>query len=352
MNQKQIFVLSFFILLILIFLQLVGVFHLFLTPILWAVILTMVFYPLYERCLKWVKGRRNLASAMVTLFVVIVTTGPMVFFSGTLVKEVLQFYQDVGQWVSSGRYESLVGNLLHSPLRSVWEKILEKTSSLDIQIIPLLAKTAQSISQSIVNQIQSGAKNFLVFVINYWIAIFIFFFFLRDGEFLGRGLKDIFPMTLENKEKMFGRLSVTVSAVVRGLVVTAVVQAVLAGIAFLVLGVPFPVFLSFLVAFLAIVPIGGAVVVWLPSAIYLGLSGSWSKAIILFFWCALVVSTIDNIIKPLLIGDKTKIPTLFLFLAILGGLAYYGFIGVFLGPIFLSLFMTLIEIYRKEYKNT
>lgn len=351
MNQKQIFVLSFFILLLLIFLQLVGVFQLFLTPILWAVILTMVFYPFYERCLKWVKGRRNLASAMVTLLVVIVTTGPMVFFSGTLVKEVLQFYQDVGLWIAQGRYEVFVGNLLHSPLRILWEKILEKTAALDIQIIPLLGKAVQNISQAIVGQIQSGAKNFLVFVINYWIAIFILFFFLRDGESLGRGFKDLFPMTLENKEKVFGRLSTTVSAVVRGLVVTAVVQAILGGVAFFVLGVPFPVFLSFLIAFLAIIPIGGAVVVWLPSAVYLGVSGSWSKATILFFWGALVVSAVDNFIKPFLIGGKTKIPTLFLFLAILGGLAYYGFIGIFLGPIFLSLFMTLIEIYRKEYKD-
>lgn len=351
MKQRQLFILSFFVLLILIFLQLIGIFKLFLIPILWAIILTLVFYPVHVRFLRLFKRRKNLAAFATVLVVFVLTVGPMVFFSGTLVREILQFYADVGGWIAEKKYEAVWNRLLESPLRVIWDKIMEKTASLDIQIVPVLAKAAQSASQMIVGQVQSGAKNFLLFVLNYVIMIIIFFFFVRDGEAMGRAVKDLFPMTKENKEIVFDRLSVTVSAVVRGLVITGGVQAVLAGLAFWILGVPFPVFLALLIAFLAMVPIGGAVLVWLPSAVYLYLDGHWGRALILFLWGALVISTVDNFLKPLIIGEKTKLPTLFLFLSILGGMAFYGLIGVFLGPLMVALFLTLIDIYRKEYKT-
>lgn len=349
MTQRQIFILSFFVLLVLIFFQLVGVFRLFLTPILWAIILTIVFFPLHKKFLKLLRGRKTWAALATALVVFVVTVGPMIFFSGTLVREILQFYASVGTWISDKSYEAVWARVLDSPLRVVWDKIIEKTAALNIEIVPLLGRSAQKMSEVIVGQIQSGAKNFLFFVLNYFITIVIFFFFVRDGEAMARGIKDLFPMTRENKDIVFSRLEVTVSAVVRGLVVTGGVQAILAGLAFWILGVPFPVFLALLVAFLALVPIGGAVVVWAPSAFYLFLSGSWVKALILFLWGALVISTVDNFLKPLLIGEKTHIPTLFLFLAILGGMSFYGLIGVFLGPVILAIFLTLIDIYRKEY---
>jgi len=348
-TQRQLFILSFFVLLVLVFLQLIGVFQLFLHPLLWAVILALIFYPLYTRCLRLFRGRKNLASLTVVLLVLVLTAGPMTFFSGTLVREVIDFYQKVGGWILEKKYELLWDRILDSPLRIVWDKIIEKTGALDIQIVPLLGTAVQGISQAIVGQIQEGAKNFLFFVINYLITLFILFFFLRDGESMERGLKALFPMTRENKKVVFQRLTTTVSAVVQGLVVTGAAQGLLAGLAFWILGVPFPVFLALLIAFLALAPIGGAVLVWLPSAGYLFASGHWGKALALFLWGVLVVSAVDNFLKPLLIGGKTKLPTLFLFLAILGGLAFYGFIGVFLGPIMLALFLTLIEIYRKEY---
>ena len=352
MTQRQLFVLSFFVFFILIFFQLVGVFKLFLTPILWAVILALVFYPLYLRVCRLLRGQRTLASLAVVLLVILLTAGPMTFFSGTLVREVLDFYQRVGGWMAEQKYLVLWNRVLNSPLRILWDKIVEKTAVLDIQIAPLVTKALQGFSHTLVGQIQQGAANFVFFILNYFVTMFIFFFLLRDGESLGKGLKNLFPMTRENKEVVFGRLSNTVSAVVRALVVTGVIQGLLAGLSFWVLQVPFPVFLSLLIAFLALVPIGGGVLVWIPAAIYLLVSVSWIKALILFLWGTVVVGTVDNIIRPWIIGEKVKIPTLFLLLSIVGGLSFYGFIGVFLGPVMLTLFFTLVEIYRKEYPDS
>jgi predicted PurR-regulated permease PerM len=349
MTQKQLFILSFFVFFIIIFVELLGIFRIFMTPLLWAVILALVFYPLYERLLKVVKGRKNIASALTVLVVAMLTVGPMILFTGTLVKEALGFYQDLAVSLNAKRYEGLWENFLDSPLRHVWDSIAQKTANLNIQIVPLLGRAAQQISESVVNQVQSGAKNFLFFVLNYFITIFIFFFFLRDGNAMAHGLIDLFPMTHENKRMVFQKLSDTVTAVVHGLVITGGIQAVLGGLAFWVLGVPFPLFLAMLIAFLALVPIGGAILVWCPAAAYLFLSGHGIKGLILFIWGTVIVSMVDNVVKPLVISNKTNLPTLFLFLAILGGLSFYGLIGIFLGPIILALFLSLIEIYRKEY---
>jgi len=339
----------FFTLLILIGLQLLHIFHLFLIPILWAMILAIVFFPLYRWFLALFRGRRNLTACWVLLLVILITVGPMVFFSGTLAGEALDFSGKVAGWIHSGGYQAALERGLNSPLGGVWSQIREKTGELNIEIVPLTVKFLERLTQSIAGQLQTGAKNFLVFVFNYLVTIVAFFFFLRDGEALVRGFTEVVPMSPENKGHILGRLEETVTAVVRGVGLTGVTQGALAGLAFWALGIPYPVFLALLIAFLAFLPIGGAAMVWIPASVYLFFGGHPVKALVLFIYGTLVISMVDNFLKPLLIGGKIRIPTLFLFFSILGGLSYYGFIGVFLGPVVLTLFLALIQIYRKEY---
>jgi predicted PurR-regulated permease PerM len=135
------------------------------------------------------------------------------------------------------------------------------------------------------------------------------------------------------------------------LVVTALIQGLLAGAAYWILGVPFPLVLAALTALFSFIPFGGTALVWVPVAIYLlWLAPIW-KGIVMLAWGAGVVSTIDQFLKPLLIGHGAQLPTLFLFFSILGGLAAYGFIGLLLGPILLAILITAIQIYREEYQN-
>jgi predicted PurR-regulated permease PerM len=158
-------------------------------------------------------------------------------------------------------------------------------------------------------------------------------------------------MEAHYKEEIFRQFYETVSAVVQGMVVTAVLQGVFAGIGFVITGVPYSVFLGSLSALASFQPFGGAAIIWLPAALYLGLMGSWGWAIVLIVYGAVFVGMIDNVIKPYIIGERTKLPTLFLFLGILGGLQAYGFLGVFLGPVVLATIMAFVDIYRKEYSH-
>jgi predicted PurR-regulated permease PerM len=159
----------------------------------------------------------------------------------------------------------------------------------------------------------------------------------------------VVPLDEAHKQKIFTRLDVTLRAVVKGVIITAMVQGLLAGAAYAVLGVPFPVVLMALTALLAPLPFGGTALIWLPVAGYLYAAGPIWKAIAMLIWGAGVITMVDNFLRPLLIGKDAQLPVLFLFFSIIGGLAAYGMIGLFLGPILLAILMTAIQIYREEY---
>ena len=141
----------------------------------------------------------------------------------------------------------------------------------------------------------------------------------------------------------------TFSAVLRGQLVTGIAQAVLLGLVFWLLGLPLPVFFAALTFLTALIPIFGAAAVWLPFVIYLVIFKLYVKALALLFLGTFLISAVDNFLKPLLIGEKAKLPYFLLFLGILGGIQVYGIMGIFLAPAVLSLFFVLIRIYRQKF---
>jgi predicted PurR-regulated permease PerM len=173
------------------------------------------------------------------------------------------------------------------------------------------------------------------------------FFVFRDGEAFYQWVQTIIPLPAEQQARVSDRLSGTVTAVMYGIGVAAVVQGTLSGLAYWILGVPFPAFWGLLTAVVAPIPLGGTGLIWVPAGIYLIAAESWVRGVILLCWGGLVVSTFDNVVKTLLISERTRLPALLLFFAILGGLRAYGVLGIFLGPLLLSLVITGISLYRE-----
>jgi predicted PurR-regulated permease PerM len=192
-------------------------------------------------------------------------------------------------------------------------------------------------------------KNAVQLVVNSLVIVITLFFFFKDGKRLFQTLYRVVPLDAAHKNRMFSRLDQTITAVVKGIVITAIVQGLLAGLAYAVLNVPFPVFLTALTIVLAPLPFGGTALVWGPVVLYLLWTGPMWKAIAMLAWGVGVVMMVDNVLRPMLIGRGAKLPVLFLFLSILGGLAAYGLIGLFLGPILLAVLLTAIQIYHDEY---
>jgi predicted PurR-regulated permease PerM len=349
MSRQQLFAAFFFAVFLFLLAQLYSLFSLFLVPLVWTVILVLTVYPLYSLLLHLFQGHRTLASLLMTLLVVLFVAVPVFLLTSVLTNQVIDFYQWVQYAVQSGELQGFLTSWQDTFLGRLWRSWGPRIATADIDIPALALQGANAASQFIVGQATGIARNLFVFLFDFLIMSFSLFFVFRDGEELYKALRDLIPMHPEHKDEIFQRFYETVSAVVQGMIVTAIAQGVLAGIGFWTLGMPFSFVLACAAALFSLQPLGGSAVVWLPCALYLGFTGSWTKGVILLVYGTVFISGVDNIIRPLIIGGRTKLPTLFLFFGILGGLKAYGFLGIFLGPVVLATIMAFVNIYREEY---
>lgn len=351
MSRQQLFAAFFFAVFLFLLSQLYSLFYGFLSPLIWALILVLTFYPLYTFLLKLFPGQQALLSLVMTIFIVLLVAVPVSLFSGVLTAQALDLYQRIVEAVQSGEFQQFFSRWQDTWLGRLWQKWGPQISETDVDLPSLALQGANVASQFIVSNATGVARNLFVFLFDFLIMSFSLFFLFRDGEEFYHTLRDLIPMEPQHKEQIFHRFYETVSAVVQGMLATAVAQGVLVGLGLWALGVPFSLFLSFASALFSFQPIGGAAVVWLPCVFYLGIEGDWGKAVILLVYGIVVVGGADNILKPLIIGGRTKLPTLFLFFGILGGLQAYGFLGIFLGPVVLATIMAFVNIYREEYAH-
>ncbi len=356
MTRQQLFAVFFFAVFLFLLSQLYALFAVFLKPLMWTVILVLTFYPVFSVFLKWFNGSRSLAALAITLFILLLVMVPLSFLSSLLTTQMFEFYEGMRSAAESGQLQQLLSNWQHTTLGELWQKWSPRIATrFDLDLPRLLLTAANNTSQYIVAHVPDVAKNLLVLLLNASIVSFSLFFLFRDGEEFFHIFRDLIPMEPHHKEAVFHQFYETVSAVVQGMVATALVQGVLAWIGFSIvswlgpISLPYSFFLGCASAVASLQPLGGAAVVWLPAALYLGLSGSWPWATGLIIYGVVVISGVDNIIKPLIIGERTKLPTLFLFFGILGGLQAYGFLGVFLGPVVLATIMAFVKIYRETY---
>jgi predicted PurR-regulated permease PerM len=219
------------------------------------------------------------------------------------------------------------------------------------QIETSLLEGGKAASTFLLSQGVDVARNALLLATNFLIMLFTLFFVFRDGPHTYDTIFRAIPLEEEHKAKIFERLNTTMKAVVRGTLLTAVAQGATAGVTYYLLGVPFSMFLGVLSGLLSMFPVGGTAIVWAPVALYLLFSGAVVKGVILIGVGAGLVGLMDNLLQPLLIGGKAHLPILPLFLASFGGLAYFGFLGLFIGPVLLAVVLVTFVIYQEEYQQ-
>ncbi len=352
MTRKQIFSWFFFgifLLLIYLFYEIVKP---FIFSLFWAGILALVLYPVHLRLTRAIKNKAEISSIIMTTVATFVVILPIVLIVTTLAIEMFDVYEDIKGEIEITKLRSIVENVKGVIPVSILEQIEKRFDIGEIRLEEVVIKGVGSVSGYLFNQIQKGAKNFTILILDFGIMLFALFFFFRDGKRLYEELKYLIPMTDEQKDRIFRRFYDILNAVIIGVMATAGVQGLIAGLVFWILGISFPVLAGVLTFVFSLLPVGGAVVVWLPVAVYLILTGSTLKGIVLLILGALVVSSVDNFLKPMIIGGRTKLPTLFLFISILGGINAFGFSGIILGPVLLAVFISFIEIYRVEYRET
>ena len=209
-----------------------------------------------------------------------------------------------------------------------------------------LPGTVKTLATWLTTTAASFVKGSVVEVIGLLLTFYLLFFFLRDRRAALQSLRSLSPLSEAEMDRLFGRVGDTIYATVYGTLAVSAVQGLLGGLMFWWLGLPAPLLWGVVMALLAVVPVLGAFVVWIPAALFLALEGSWGKALILTVWGGLVVGTIDNLLRPILVGKRLKLHTILAFISVVGGLILFGPAGLILGPVALTVTTELLEIWR------
>ncbi|OGW68267.1 MAG: hypothetical protein A3H49_11145, partial [Nitrospirae bacterium RIFCSPLOWO2_02_FULL_62_14] len=346
MTRQQAFAVCFLAILLVLVYQVYTFFRPFLMPILWAMILAHLMFPVHDRFARLLRGKETLSAALMTLAIMLIVVLPVILLSIVLVDEAINAQQTFAAWIESGGIKRLPELIAGLP---VVGDILNRAGISQTSIEGNLAGSAAALKTFVVQQGAVLAMSLLELVLNFLIMIIMLFVLLKDGRVVVKTLHRIIPLQPSHKNRIFARVDKTVRAVVKGIVITALVQGLLAGAAYGVLGVPFAILLTAMTAVIAPFPIGGAALVWIPVAGYLFWVGPTWTGIAMIVWGVVVVSMVDNFLKPILIGQGAQLPVILLLFSLLGGLVAYGLIGLFIGPVILGLLLTALEIYEQDY---
>lgn len=319
------------------------IFQPFLGPIYWAFLLAFMLSPVNGRLRRTLSGRKGLAAAVLTIAVTLGFAIPAAWGMVTFARQAI----DLGQGLSQTAQRYQIGgfeDILKLPVVGAVVEWLQKHFSVDAaQIQTWAGQGAQTAVQFLLTHSRDVLFGAFGIFANLVLTLFIFFFFLRDGDAMADRIRQLIPLDPKRKERLNRHLQEVTRAVVFGTVVTALVQGALLGVGFRITGVPSPLVFGVIAAVASFIPFVGTGLVWAPATIYLYAQGAGWKTVFLLVWSIVVVGSADNVLRPLLVSGKAQMSTLTVLFGVLGGLAAFGFIGLFVGPVILALVLTLIQ---------
>lgn len=320
----------------------------FLAALVWAGAIGVITYPLYEKLLNRCHGRENAASGLMTAAVVVALILPLVGLTFTLSREAALAYQYL-ESATAGAHLPALEDILRHPSVAPWlETVRPLTSSLNLELDAMLLPAVKKMLSFMLSYSTGILKDFFGFLVKLVLMLITLFFVYKDGvRFLRR-----FWLVVAIRENLRTTIAETIArvlkAVMYGIVLTCLVQGTLGGLGFWATGIPSPILFGALMAVCALIPLVGTALVWLPGALYLLIQGEILKGVLLIVWGVLAVSSIDNVIRPLFISGKARLPILLIALGVLGGILAFGITGVVAGPLILALFLVFFEEHREE----
>jgi len=334
-SQRLTLILSYGVLLLLIYL----VFRIcepFLVPLGWAAVLTIFFYPMH----RWFLGRfaPRKAAIFSTLAVTVLLIVPAIFMATLFVRQALE--------LAAGLEQSFVQQ--HAPrLTRIWLWLVRHVPflSADSDLLDALVEVVRDQAGSIGHRIGTVLRNTLIFLFNLFVMIFAMFSCFRYSEPLTRVLRGLLHFEADQKEAMITQAGHLISASVATSLVLALIQGVLGGFAFALVNVPASFFWGVTMAFFSLVPVVGSAIIFVPAALWMGLSGSWGSAILILAICAGASAVIDNIVRPLLLGGRTEVSSFEIFVGVVGGLTVFGMLGLVLGPVLVATVHSVLAVY-------
>jgi predicted PurR-regulated permease PerM len=317
----------------------------FLMALLLAAVFSGIVYPLYRWLENTSGGRTTMASLVTLLISLAVIVVPLVLLLSLVAEQAIGVAEEVKPWVEQQVEQPLLGE----EGLPEWLPFAEELEPYREKISAKLAELAGSLGVYLASSLGKLTEGTVSFFLNLFIMLYAMFFFLISGPELIKTVMGYAPLTQSDKEKML-QVSLSVSrATVKGTLIIGVIQGALGGLGFAVAGIGAAVFWGAVMAVLSILPGIGATLVWGPAVIYLLISGETLAGLGLLAWCAGVVGTIDNVLRPILVGRDTEMPDLLILLSTLGGLGLFGVAGLVLGPILAALFIAVLAIYSRVF---
>lgn len=326
----------------------------FLSVLALSAVLVIAFYPVFKWILKYVKYK-GLASALSCLFVVIVIIVPLILFTLLLANEAANTYTSIREQVDSGTFDQYLewkkGGIFYD-MKSQFETFINPF--VDVESLDLkknIVNSAQALSSYLFKQASNILATIFSSVFSFVLMMFAMYYFFKDGDELMKRLGALSPLPTVYETELFRKMDSMVKAILIGVFLTAVAQGFVGGIGFTIAGVSNPIFWGTAIGFFSFVPIFGTAAIWVPASIILAVMGSYGAAIFIFLWGFFAVGTVDNFVRPYLIGGRAKTYPLITFFVILGGIFTMGLKGIIFGPLILMVVMSLLHIYEIEYKK-
>jgi predicted PurR-regulated permease PerM len=316
----------------------------FLTPVITAALLATAIYPLFRRMTVYVRNR-SAAALLATVLVLIAIVLPTVLIVNKLAHETTELYRWLNEQQSlEGGWKEYAGSLVDPPLG--W--VASRTGISQQQLRQAVLDRLQNVSSALVNWAKSLVVNIGATLVNTAIMLLTLFFLLRDGERIRERLGAILPIEAHRYEQLIETISASIAANMYGVVAVALAQGTLGAIGYAIAGLPSVMLWSVATALFSMIPLAGAASVWVVASIYLMATAQWGKAVFMLIWGAAVISTADNIVRPLVLSGRVKLHTLLIFFSLVGGVKAFGIVGLFVGPIIVSVAMALLSILEDE----
>ncbi|MDQ5971766.1 MAG: hypothetical protein QG566_712 [Patescibacteria group bacterium] len=337
MTNKNIQLYFFLILISIVFIFNVAIFLPFLTLFSVVAIFAVIFYPLFKKIKKTIVKNSNFAALLTILVVAIIVLIPITFFTMQVFLEAKGIYTNMDSFQST--LSTMSTNINH--------KLGAFNPNTTIDLSSYIASIFNGLTSSI-GSIFSSVFHFITILFLGFIALF---FFLRDGSKFIDKLILVSPLDDHYDEKILDKLKRTINSTVKGSLVVAILQGILAWLGFIIFGIPNPALWGALTVFASLIPGIGTAIVMTPAIIYLFYTGTLFNSVGLLVWGVIIVGLIDNVVRPFLVSKDVNIHPFMVLMSIFGGLLMFGPIGFLLGPLMLSFFAVLIELYPTITKN-
>jgi len=319
----------------------------FLMPVFWAVVLALVFQPIYNALLARLPNRKGFVATLTTLLITLVVLLPLALVLVAVINQTIGLVDKV----NSGEIDTT------APIAWVEERlplVRQQAEAIGVDFTEIRSNVSDGAAQAgqwVANRALAITQNFLGIAVSFFLMLYFLWFFLYDGRKIVDYIIRALPLGDADERKLLERFALVSRATLKGTAIVALIQGSMGGILFWAIGIEGALFWGVMMTLLSLLPVGGSALVWAPAAIIFAVQGAYGKAIIIVAFGGLAIGLVDNLLRPLLVGRDTKMPDYLVLIATLGGIASFGLAGFVIGPVVAALFLTIWEMVMRAFEE-